>query len=266
MKKSLKKRATLITSFAIVITLFSGVNAAAQSALNGREVMSRVFDRQQPTDIRSTLEMILRTKRGDERSRNALQIIGNFDGVQKKILFITAPALVRNTAFMNFSYDGNENEQWIYLPAFGSVRAISSSGGNEGFMGSDFAFDDMVQRHPSRDVHTVIRKETLKGREFYVVESVFPDDDSAYGRTVTWVADDIWIGLRREFYDAKEVLVKTLEVDELEQTGSFWTITEMTMTTLKSGHSTTMKLSDLTINSGLTEDYFSEERMKIGIE
>ena len=266
MNATSKKRTTLIMAFSIVMTLFVGFTATAQSELTGREAMSRVFERPQPTELRSTLEMILKNSRGNEQTRNAVQIIGRYDGVEKKLLFITAPTVVRNTAFMNFSYDGAENERWIYLPALGSVRRISSRGGNEGFMGSDFAFDDLVQRRPDRDRHTVIRKETFQGRECYVVESILPEDDSSYGRMITWVADGIWIGLRREFYDAKGVLVKTLEVSELDQIGSFWTITKMTMMTMKSGHSTTMRLSDLAIETGLTEDDFTVERMKLGIK
>ena len=114
--------------------------------------------------------------------------------------------------------------------------------------------------------HAIIRDEFYNGRDCYVVESILPEDGSGYGRMVTWVADNIWVGLRREFYDRKGVLVKNLEVKGLEQIGSFWTISEMTMTTLKSGHSTTMKLSDLVIETVLTEDDFTEELMKQGIE
>jgi outer membrane lipoprotein-sorting protein len=257
---------TRITTLLIVMTLFLSLNVSAQPVLTGLEAMSRVFERPQPAQLRSTLEMILKNKWGAEQTRKAVQLLGRYDGVEKKILFITSPAIVKNTAFMNFSYSGAENERWIYLPALGMVKRISSGGGDQGFMGSDFAFDDLVQRRPDRDRHTIVRDEVYQGRECHVVESILPEDEASYGRMVTWVADDIWIGLRREFYDRKGVLVKTLEVMGLEQIGWFWTISEMTMTTLKTGHSTTMKLSDLTIDTGLTEDDFTEERMKQGIK
>ena len=250
----------------ITMLFFIGFNVAAQSDLSGYEVMSKVFQRPQPTELRGTLEMTLKSRIGDEQTRNAVQIIGTYEGVEKKILFITSPPLIRNTAFMSFNYNGEENEQWIYLPALGSPRRIASSDRNKGLMGSDFAFNDLVQRHPDRDSHTVIGIETLHGRKCYIVESVFPEEGASYGRIVTWVAEGIWIGLRREFYDTKSNLVKSLDVNKLEQVGPFWTISDMTMTTHKSGHSTNMKLSDLTIETGFAENDFSVERMKLGLD
>lgn len=239
----------------------------AQTTLTGTEVMTNVYERSQPKDTEGSLTMTLTNARGAERVRSVRQYIAKFDGVEKKLLFFTAPADVRDTAFMNWSYDdpSRQDDQWIYLPALRRVRRISAEKKNDSFMGSDFTYEDLSARHPDLDTHSVIGTETVDGRRVFVVESIPAAGSSAYGRTVSWVADGIWIGLRREFYDGSGNLLKTLEIDQYRQIDGFWTIERMTMSNAQSGHFTTMELSGLEFNTGIEESFFSERNMTRGI-
>jgi outer membrane lipoprotein-sorting protein len=264
MRHTMSKRVIIATM--VFITIFSTSSAFAQSP-TGLQVMTNVYERPHPQDLQGSLSMTLENSRGDQRVRNVRQYLGRFNDVEKKILFFTAPADVRDTSFMNWSYEDPDrsDDQWIYLPALRRVRRISAEKSNDGFMGSDFSYDDLGERHPARDTHRVVRTETVDGILLHVVESIPADSSSAYGRTMTWVADGIWIGLRKEFYDPSGELLKTLEVHEYSQMDSFWTITRMTMSNDQSGHSTIMELSDLRLNTGISEDDFTERGMTRGI-
>ena len=132
--------------------------------------------------------------------------------------------------------------------------------------GIGFGFYDLVECHPDRDSHRVVLTESLSGRLCYVVESTPTGSDSRYGRTLTWVADGISIGLRKEFFDSDGKLLKVLEVREHSQIDSLWMITRITMTNAETGHSTTMELSELAMDSGLPEEDFTEETMANGIQ
>lgn len=256
-------------SFIIATLLLAAVAdlGFAQSDLSGFEVMSNVYERPQPDDTQGSLTMTLENARGDQRIRSVRQYVAQFNGVEKKILFFTAPADVRDTAFMNWSYDNpsKQDDQWIYLPALRRVRRISAEKKNDNFMGSDFTYEDLGERHPDMDTHRVIGTDTREGRTVYIVESVPKKGSSAYGKTISWIADEIWLGLKREFYDPSGTHLKTLEIDDYQQIDGFWTIRSMTMSTVKSGHSTTMELSDLRFNTGLSENTFTERTMKRGI-
>ena len=141
--------------------------------------------------------------------------MARFNDVEKKLLFFTTPADIHNTAFTNWTYDdpSKTDDQWIHLPVLRRVRQISAEKKNESFMGLDFTHEDLGERHSDLDTHRMTRTETMDGRTVYVVESVLEDGTSAYGRTVSWVADGIWIGLRREFYDRSGSLLKTLDIE-----------------------------------------------------
>ena len=239
----------------------------AQTGPSGLEIMTNVYERPQPDDTEGLLAMTLENARGAQRVRSVKQYVARFGDAEKKLLFFTAPADVRDTAFMNWSYDNpaTPDDQWIYLPALRQVRRISAEKKNDSFMGSDFSYEDLSARHPDLDTHRLLRTETIEGQKVYIVESVPNDNSSAYARTVSWVADGIWIGLKREFYETSGELLKTLEIDDYQQISGFWTITRMTMRNAGSGHSTVMELSDLQFNTGLPETTFTERTMTRGV-
>jgi outer membrane lipoprotein-sorting protein len=131
-------------------------------------------------------------------------------------------------------------------------------------MGSDFTYDDLGDRHPSEDTHKLLREETINGKACYVIESKPKDEDYMYSKTVTWVIKDIFIGLKREFYDENGKLLKTLEIKSFEKISGFWVITDTEMKNVQKNHKTNMKFENIQINKGLADSKFSERSMTMG--
>lgn len=257
------------TGFALLAlgaTLTHTVAAQQSAILDGRAVMEAVYNRPVGDDMRAQLTMTLTNSRGSQRVRSIQQYSQqNADG-EKKIMFFTAPADVRDTSFMTWSWDdGRPDDQWIYLPALRRVQRISADSKNDSFMGSDFTYDDLGERHPDADRHRIVRRESINGNATIVVESIPVDSGAAFGKTLTWVLDGEWIGLRREYYNRSGVLYKTLEVQDFRREAGVWVITRMTMSDHGRNHSTTIELSDVQLNSGLTDDLFSERSMTRGV-
>jgi len=160
--------------------------------LTGKEIIEKVYYRDDGDDRRGKLTMILVNSRGDKRVREIKQFDKDFGATEKKIMFFTAPADIRETSFLNWSYDdpAKDDDQWIYLPALGKVKRISSDSKDDYFMGSDFTYDDLGDRHPDEDTHKLLRTETLEGEECYVVESLPKEEGYMYSKTETWVIKD----------------------------------------------------------------------------
>lgn len=240
--------------------------AASSAAPSGPEIMTKVYERPTGTDQEADLTMILINRSGSERVRKIHQFLRDVGGVEKKIMFFQAPADVRNTSFMNWSYDdGRDDDQWIYLPALKKVKRISSDSKSDYFMGSDFTYDDLGDRHPNKDKHRVLREEEVDGEACYVVESTPRNPDYMYSRTVTWVIKDKWIGLKREFYDEDGDSLKTLRVKSFEKIGGFWIIVHSEMHNTQKNHRTVMKLEDVRVDKGVAESQFTERMMKRGM-
>jgi outer membrane lipoprotein-sorting protein len=209
--------------------------------------------------------MTLINRQGEQRVRNLQQYTKDYGEVEKKIMFFLSPADVKGTSFMNWSYiDGRDDDQWIYLPALRRIRRISSDGKSDYFMGSDFTYDDLGERHPDEDNHKLTGEEIIDGKACYVVESIPKDGGYMYSRTVTWVMKDNLLGLKREFYDERGRHLKTLTIKDYDQIDGFWTILETEMKNVQRDHTTHMKFSNIKINRGIPDRMFTERNMMLG--
>ncbi len=239
----------------------------AQPKLTGLQVMEKVYNRPSPKEMEADLTMILISASGNQRVREIHQYIKDFGKVEKKIMFFVKPADVRNTSFMNWSYDdpNKDDDQWIYLPALKKVKRISSDSKSDYFMGSDFTYDDLGDRKPTDDIHKILREEKLGGEDCYVIESHPKNKDYMYSKTITWVIKDKWIGLQKKFWDEDGEYLKTLHIKKYNNIKGYWIIETVEMDNQQSNHKTIMKLTNIKINSGIRNSMFTERMMKRGL-
>ncbi|MCF7921274.1 MAG: outer membrane lipoprotein-sorting protein, partial [Candidatus Marinimicrobia bacterium] len=190
----------------------------------------------------------------------------DFGDVEKKLMVFLKPNDVKNTTFMNWSFDDGSEDQWIYLPALKKIKRISSDSNSDYFMGSDFTYDDLGDRHPKEDRHTLLGEESIDGHDCYIVESIPVDDEYMYSKTVTWIIKDKWIGYKKEFYDEDKELLKRLSLVQYKEFENIIVLTEVKMYNIQNDHTTIMKLSQVEVNKAIADDMFTERMMKRGIK
>lgn len=259
----MKTKMTIL--LAALLTLGSMANYA-NAQPNGQQIMNKVYNQPTGNDMQGNLTMILENSSGEQRVRSLKQFIKDEGKVEKKIMFFLSPADVRNTSFMNWSYtDGSNDDQWIYLPALRRTRRISSDSKSDYFMGSDFTYDDLGDRHVNEDSHKLLREETINDKACYVVESTPKEDDYMYSKTISWVMKDNFLGIKREFYDEKGKLLKTLSINNYDKIDGFWTILGTEMHNVQRNHKTIMKFENVEYNKGIPNSKFTERSMTRGV-
>jgi len=257
-----------ITAIVIAILLAGGFTAQLfAQEMTAREIIEKVYNRAEGDDQTSNLTMTLINKSGKERIRKIKQFTKDMSDMEKSIMFFLSPADIKNTSFMNWSYndENKSDDQWIYLPALKKTKRISSDSKSDYFMGSDFTYDDLGDRKLDDDTHKLLREETLDGVDYYVVESIPKDEDYMYSQTITWIRKDNFIGLKKEFYDEDEELLKILHINKFEEVSGFLIITNSEMQNVQNDHKTKMILSDIKINTGIVDSKFTERMMTRGI-
>lgn len=255
------KFATFLLLFAI-----AGTEISAQS-LTAQKIIENVYYRPTGADGTSELSMHLIDSRNNERIRQIKQFSKDFGKEEKSVMFFMSPADVKNTSFMNWSYDdaSKDDDQWIYLPALKKTKRISSDSKDDSFMGSDFTYDDLGDRHPNEDNHKLLREETIDGKQCFVIESTPKDGDYMYSKTITWVIKDIWIGIKKEFYDEDADLLKVLTVKKYEKIKDYWVISNTEMKNIQDDHTTKMVLSNIQVDIGIDDNKFTERTMTRGL-
>lgn len=252
-----------------IITLaaaFALLAAGSLSAITGEEIARNVTNRDTGETGHSLINMDLTDAQGNTKSRIIEEwSMEGEDDLNRLVIVFHRPASVQGTRFLVVENEDRDDDQWIYLPALDRVRRIAASEGDQSFMGTDFTYDDLETREVDEDTHELLREETFAGRETYVVESVPKDPSSSqYSRRIQWVAKDIWVPLKVEFYDADDELLKTLTVEELEEVQGIWTPMTSVMENVQSGHSTRLEVEQTRYNENLNPSLFSTNFLRTG--
>lgn len=257
----------LMTALALGMAALVAAPELGAAEPDALAIMSAVYKRPQPSDTSGGLTMTLIDAKGRQRVRSLEQRIASFGGTDKKIMEFRSPADVKGTAFMNWSYgdEGKSDDQWIYLPALKRVKRISSDGKGDSFMGSDFSYSDLGDRSPSMDTHSIIGSETIAGEACWIIESRPKDTKESYSKTVSWVSKDRLTGLKRDYYDPKGGLLKTLVVKETKTVGPYLMITKTEMHNVQKDSRTRMEFDQLRLDTGIKEDLFTERTLTRGL-
>nr|WP_241664538.1 outer membrane lipoprotein-sorting protein [Ningiella ruwaisensis] len=228
----------------------------AKDPEKGLEIAKEVKARDRGwVDTAADMQMILRAKDGRESVREirvkTLEVEGDGD---KSLTIFDKPLDVAGTAFLSFSHIEGPDEQWIFLPAVKRVKRIATRNKSGPFMGSEFAFEDMVSFEVEKFDFAYLRDDVLDGREMFVVEQIPKDEYSGYTKQVVWVDKEHYRVHQIEFYDRKDALLKVLTLSDYElYEDKFWRAMRSDMDNVQTGKSTTLIVDDIAFKQGLDE-------------
>lgn len=244
-----------------LLCLFFTIPAQAADAT---AIMQQVYDRAEGEDRTSVMTMTLENKQGRQRVRSLMSYSKNYGPDRKSIMMFQAPGDVKGTMFLSWEYDDpkREDDKWLYMPAMKKDRRISGTSRNEYFMGSDFTYDDMGRRHPSKDRYTFLGEERFMGHDCWKIEAV-PIEPETYTKRVLLVGKDARLVLKGEYFD-KDGLEKVFEAKDVRKIDGFWTMVASQMTSLSREHKTLLHTQDMQYNKGLDDGLFTVATLQRG--
>ncbi len=215
-------------------------------------------------DYTADMLMILRNRKGEESTRNirnrTLEVDGDGD---KSLSIFDEPADVKGTAMLTFSHGLTPDDQWLYLPALKRVKRIASRNKSGPFMGSEFAFEDLGSQEVEKYTYKYLKEEPCGEWACHVLERIPAYKYSGYKRQIVWYDTAEYRPVKAEFYDRKNVLLKTLEYSAYQEyIGHYWRAGEMFMQNHQTGKSTLLKWSNFNFRNGLTTVDFNPNTLK----
>ncbi len=214
-------------------------------------------------DTTATLTMELRLSADETIVRAMRQMILEVinDG-DKSILTFDRPRDLKGTAILTHTHKIEPDDQWLYLPALKRVKRISSADKSGPFMGSEFAYEDLGSQEVEKYTYNYLREEEMFSTPCHVVERIPVDQKSGYSRQVTWYDQDEYRLRKVDYYDRKNVLLKSMTLSDyglyLE---NYWRPRQMLMENHQTGKSTLLLFSNYQMRVGLQEDDFNRSAL-----
>jgi hypothetical protein len=256
--------------YSLFAILLAGIISSGHSygQLTGRQIIQMAKDQPDGDNRKSVMTMTLVNKRGSQRERTILSYSQD-DGMDtKSIMFFKAPADVAGTGFLTWNYDNpdKDDDRWLYLPAMKKTRRISgSSARKEYFMGSDFTYDDMGGRNIDEDEHTLVGLDLLGDRLCWMVKSQPKGDDAMYSEIISWIWQEALTAVKVAYYDRMGELQKTLVINDIRKTDSYWTVYGMEMQNHQRQHRTMITIQQMEYDIAIPENQFTVASLERGL-
>ena len=260
--------ATAVTAIALCVGLGAAAKAEAVG-LSAREIMQRVEDRDEGHDSIARVTIEVTDRLGDTHSCELKRFRKDFgpDGRDSYTFsFIDSPDAVRGTRSLTLDYRSAEatDDQWLFIPAFGEVKRITTNTNTSRLMGSDITYGDLTSRDLNFYDFELHGEEQVDKWKTWVVSFVprTPEEIKRFGYTrgKVWVDQESWLVVRSIFWMAENDLVKYFVAHDTRNIDGIWSPVAMTFMTRKGAHTvskTTMRLDQIAYNVGLPDAMFA---------
>lgn len=182
-------------------------------------------------------------------------------GTEYSMILIKEPARDKGTVFLK-----RDKEMWNFVPTINRAVKMPPSMMSQSWMGSDFNNDDLVRESSmiTDYTHKLLRKETIRGQECYVIEST-PNEDApvVWGKLISWITTEKHLQWKVEFYDEDEEVVQTMEGFEPKEFDGKTLPSRIRMTPADvEGEYTEMTYNSLEFDVEFEENFFTVQNMR----
>lgn len=245
------------------------ISSLAAQNMTGYQIMEQALTKSSWDDMQADIQLVLRNARGEQRVRDiAFYSSDDEHGLNRMLMRFMAPADIKGTGFLTLETSGEDDEQYLYLPALRRVKKIASSGSGGNFMASDFTYYDIGMPDLEDWTYTLLGEEEKKGQVCYKIECLPVTekmlDDTGYGKIIRWVEKERLNTIFSEYYDKELTRWKELDVVEMQLIKGVDFATDMVMKDLQTGHTSEMQFMNLKVDIGIPDNFFSVRFLQRG--
>lgn len=237
--------------------------ASPAYALSGRDVYEKVHEVSvKALDHQIEMTMVLHDKGGGKRSRSLTSYSKNAAPEAYKALAVfKSPPDLKNVGFLVHARTFSDRNLWAYFPEYKRVRRIATTSQDDSFFGSDLSYDDFTGPANLDDFKfSLEQEEVIEGKPCYVVE-VTPKTRRKYTRYVAWVAKDLWVQVKIEYYQDKEIY-RSGTFRDIRIIDGIPTPFRSEMENRKTSHRTELTIDSIKYHTKFTDDLFTQRSLE----
>ncbi len=246
-------------SFVLMMLLVS----TAAPAMSGRDVYEKVHEVSTRTlDHKVEMTMTLFDRGGGRRTRT-LTSYGKKAAPEayKALAVFKSPPDLKNVGFLVHAHTFSDRDLWAYFPEYKRVRRIALSSQDDSFFGSDLSYDDFTGPPNLDDFKfSIVKEDAIDGKPCYVVE-VTPKTHRKYTKYLAWVAKDLWIQLKIDYYQDKDIYRSGIFKD-VRIVDGIPTPFQSEMENKKTNHRTELRFESVQYNTHFPDDLFTQRSLE----
>ena len=239
----------------IISILFSSLMVITAEEMTAEEIINQRDNNEYIESIKAEAEMIIVS--GGRRITKTMFILSD---KKSALIEFTNPG-DRGTKFLK-----REDNLYMFFPDAEETIEASPHMLNQGMMGSDFSFQDIMESDKLTDLYDfkIIGEEEIDGRPCYVLEGIAKEGVKvSYYRRVSWVDKERFIGLKEELYAQSGRLIKETKINEINKIEERWIPIDSVMENkLRKDTFTEFKITQIDFNPEIPEETFSLQSLK----
>lgn len=248
----MKKRLIILVVSAMIVSVFATL---ALGALTAEEIIKRRDDNEYYDTAQVEAEMII-----VNRNRKIIKTMTSYAQDDNGLVIFSNPR-DRGTKFLK-----RGDDLWMFFPEAEDLVKISGHMLNQGMMGSDFSYQDMMESDKLTDLYQfeLIGEEELEGRPCYVLEGIAREGKKvSYYKRKSWVDKERFVGLKEELYAQSGRLLKVMSVTKVEEIEGRWYPMESVMEDkLRKNTRTEFIIKSIKFNPQIPAGTFTLENLK----
>jgi len=239
----------------IISILFSCLIVAAAVEMTAEEIINKRDDNEYFDTAQMEAEMIIVS--------GSRKIIKTMDALTDKnnSLVEFTNSQDRGTKFLK-----REDDLWMFFPDAEEIIKISGHMLNQGMMGSDFSYQDVMEADKLTDLYDfkIIKEEEFEGRPCYVLEGIAREGVKvSYYRRVSWIDKERFIGLKEELYAESGRILKETKANVIEEIEGRWVPTNSVMENkLRKDTYTEFTITQIKFNLEIPEETFTLQNLR----
>ena len=201
-------------------------------------------------DKSANIEMILVNLKSNKEKVKKATIIQK--GRDRKLFRYTYPKSDEGIATLSLP----DGEIYVYLPMFKKPKKITNLA-DSGLNSSDFSIEDMVIKLYAEDYNAEI---IATNNGTHVLDLKSKNSDEPYNHLIIHVNRKSFYPEKIEYFDKKDKLEKFSIANYIKVDGC-WVAQDLTMENVKKKHKTTIIMTEVHVNQGLSDDDFTLEKL-----
>lgn len=262
----------LVVAGALMLASTMAIADESSAEWSAGEIVDRVNSVAEGDFVTRKLKMTMTDRRGKQRVRETVTYRKTIGDEQRSVLFFTAPANVRDTAFLVWDYAEGEDDQWLYLPAARKVRRISAADRGDYFLGTDFTYEDLkLDGKLERNDFSFQLAGKVEGEQGTLLKLQATAKSDAIARELGYSRVDFlvdpqnWMVVKGDFWDFKGKHLKTLDVLDIVTVHDIITRRKMSMSNHKTGHTTLFEFTEIDYRTPVKDRFFTKTALERGL-